>query len=95
MLFPTLGPSSLPVAKDMQTEQLLCWSGMTDTEHSTTSSSNEEEEDPQTSTRNKFHNAIVLAKYLKTFGFYSALWHWNYVFLPFYVILQSCFHNAK
>jgi len=30
--------------KDMQTEQLLCWSGMTDTEHSTTSSSNEEEE---------------------------------------------------
>jgi len=26
----------------MQTEQLLCWSGMTDTEHSTTSSSNEE-----------------------------------------------------
>jgi len=28
----------------MQTEQLLCWSGMTDTEHSTTSSSNEEEE---------------------------------------------------
>jgi len=27
----------------MQTEQLLCWSGMTDTEH-TTSGSNEEEE---------------------------------------------------
>jgi len=27
--------------KDMQTEQLLCWSGMTDTEH-TTSGSNEE-----------------------------------------------------
>jgi len=27
----------------MQTEQLLCWSGMTDTEHSTTSTSNEEE----------------------------------------------------
>jgi len=26
----------------MQTEQLLCWSGMTDTEH-TTSGSNEEE----------------------------------------------------
>jgi len=26
----------------MQTEQLLCWSGMTDTEHSITSSSNEE-----------------------------------------------------
>jgi len=26
----------------MQTEQLLCWSGMTDTEHSTISSSNEE-----------------------------------------------------
>jgi len=30
------------LTKDMQTEQLLCWSGMTDTEH-TTSSSNEEE----------------------------------------------------
>jgi len=30
----------------MQTDQLLCWSGMTDTEHSTTSNSNEEEEDP-------------------------------------------------
>jgi len=28
----------------MQTEQLLSWSGMTDTERSTTSSSNEEEE---------------------------------------------------
>jgi len=26
----------------MQIEQLLCWSGMTDTEHSTTSSSNVE-----------------------------------------------------
>jgi len=32
---------SLP--KGMQTKQLLCWSGMTDTEHSTTCSSNEEE----------------------------------------------------
>jgi len=29
----------------MQTEQLLCWSGMTDTEHSTTFSLNEEEEE--------------------------------------------------
>jgi len=27
----------------MQTEQLLCWNGMTGTEHSTTSSSNEED----------------------------------------------------
>jgi len=31
------------LTKDMQTEQLLCWSDMTDTVHSTTSSSNEEE----------------------------------------------------
>jgi len=43
-----LGPSSLPVVvaqltKDIQAEQLLCWSGMTDTEYSTTSSSNEED----------------------------------------------------
>jgi len=30
------------MTKDMQTEQLLCWSGMTNTEH-TTSGSNEEE----------------------------------------------------
>jgi len=30
--------------KDMQTEQHLCWSGMTDTEHTTTSSSKEVEE---------------------------------------------------
>jgi len=29
----------------MQTEQLLCRNGMTDTEHSTTFSSNEEEEE--------------------------------------------------
>jgi len=29
------------LTKDMQTEQLLCWSGMTDTEHTTTSDSNE------------------------------------------------------
>jgi len=45
MLFSTLEPSSLPVVviEDMQTEQLLCWSGTTDTEHSTTSASNEEE----------------------------------------------------
>jgi len=41
MLFATLGPSILPVVvgailtKDMQTEQLLCCSGLTDTEHST------------------------------------------------------------
>jgi len=28
----------------MQTEQLLCWSGMTDTERCTTSKSNEEED---------------------------------------------------
>jgi len=33
----------LSLTKDMLTEQLLCWSGMTDTEeHSTTSGSNEE-----------------------------------------------------
>jgi len=31
----------------MQTEQLLCWSGMTDTEHGTTSGSNEEEEEEE------------------------------------------------
>jgi len=29
--------------KDMKTQQLLCWSGMTDTEHSKTSGSNEED----------------------------------------------------
>jgi len=28
----------------MQVEQLLCWSGTTDTEHSTTSDSNEEDQ---------------------------------------------------
>jgi len=48
MLFPTYGPSSLLVVvagltKDKQTEQLLCWSGMTDTEHKT-SASNEKED---------------------------------------------------
>jgi len=59
MLLPTMGPSSLPVVlskiinsnslwwpsltKDMQTEQLLCWSGNTDTDHLIqTSASNEE-----------------------------------------------------
>jgi len=47
MLFPIFGPSSLPVVvahltKDMQTEQLLCWSGMTDTEL-TTSGSNKDQ----------------------------------------------------
>jgi len=42
MLFLILGPHSLPVVvKDMQTEQLLYWSGTTDIEH-TTSDSNEE-----------------------------------------------------
>jgi len=47
MLFHSLGQSNLPVlvaspVKYMQTGQLLCWSGMTDTEHKT-SSSNEKE----------------------------------------------------
>jgi len=32
------------LTKDMQTEQLLCWSGKTDTEHSTTSDLNKEED---------------------------------------------------
>jgi len=50
MLFPTLGPSILPVVvAQRDAEQLLCWSGMTDTEHSTTSSSNEEEEEGERS----------------------------------------------
>jgi len=31
----------------MLTKQLLCWSGMTDTEHSATSRSNEEEEEEE------------------------------------------------
>jgi len=48
MLFPSLGLSSLLVVvaqltKGMQTEQLLCWSSMTDTEHNKTSSSNEKD----------------------------------------------------
>jgi len=38
-VYPLWWPSSL--TKDMQTEQLLCWSDVTDTEHSTTSGSNE------------------------------------------------------
>jgi len=29
------------LTKDMQTEQLMCWNGMTDREHNTTSGSNE------------------------------------------------------
>jgi len=46
MLFLIWGQAVNPLwcpslTKDMQTEQLLCWSGMTDTEH-TTSGSNEE-----------------------------------------------------
>jgi len=45
---PILGPNSVPLwwpslTKDIQTEQLLCWSGTTDTEYSTTSGSNKEE----------------------------------------------------
>jgi len=43
MLFPILGSSSLPVVvaqPDMQAEQLLCWSGTTDTDQA--SGSNEE-----------------------------------------------------
>jgi len=31
------------LTKDVQTEQLLCWSGMIDTEHITTSGSNKED----------------------------------------------------
>jgi len=47
MLFPILGQAVYllwwpSLTKDMQTEQLLCWNGMSDTEHSATSGSNEE-----------------------------------------------------
>jgi len=44
MLFPILGPKLWwpRLTKGKQTEQVLCWSGMTDAEH-TTSASNEEE----------------------------------------------------
>jgi len=38
--YPLCWPS---LTKDIKTEQLLCWSGKTDTEHSTTSDSNEED----------------------------------------------------
>jgi len=49
MLFPTLEPSSLPIVVAQPDErhanrQLLCWSGMTDTEHNTTTGLNEEED---------------------------------------------------
>jgi len=40
-VYPLWWPS---LTKDMQTEQLLYWSGVTDTEHSATSRSNEEDE---------------------------------------------------
>jgi len=57
MLFPTLGPSSLPVVvsrltKVMSTEQLLFWSGMTDTDHGTTSGLNDEADHGTTSGSN-------------------------------------------
>jgi len=42
----------------MQTEQLLCWTGMVDTEHSTTSGSNKEE---QQKMRRGIINSIVCA----------------------------------
>jgi len=45
----------------MQTEQLLCWSGMTDTEHSTTSSSNEEK-------KTLFHISTVFCLYAFRFN---------------------------
>jgi len=45
--------------KDMQTEQLLCWSDMTDKERCTTSSSNEEEEAMTFSTMH-LHEKLVL-----------------------------------
>jgi len=44
-VFPTLGPFVVAQSdENMQTEQLQCWNGMTDTELSTTSRSNEKEE---------------------------------------------------
>jgi len=46
MLLPILGPSSLPIVvaqlDDMQTKQLLYWSGITDAEHRTSGSIKEE-----------------------------------------------------
>jgi len=43
----------------MHTEQLLCWSGMTYTEHSTTSGSIEEED-----TKHNFITSCLLLDYL-------------------------------
>jgi len=60
MLFPTLGRSSLPVVvaqpdERHTTEQLLCWSGITDTEHYNTTSSSNEEEDLKVQILKGFH----------------------------------------
>jgi len=44
----------------MQSEQLLCWNGMTDAEHSTTSSSNEDEDLILTIALNSFGTKYTL-----------------------------------
>jgi len=45
----------------METEQLLCWTGMTDTEHSTTFSSNDEEKIYQLPYFNSFYLRLLSA----------------------------------
>jgi len=46
----------------MQTEQLLCWSGMTDTKHTTTSDLNEEECMSKLSTHYVYKKSILQGK---------------------------------
>jgi len=91
MLFPTLGPSSLPVVvaqltKDMQAEQLLCWSGMTDTERSTTSGSNEPAKN-----RNR-QNFLLIQGYLSKVKLDNHLFCFNfYVELKFTLLkVNNC-----
>jgi len=81
--------------KDMQTEQLLCWSGMTDTEHSVTSGSNEDEEGSTSLWRNRFGMAhfvvalFVIAHFVSGPFWSGPFWckfHKNnffFCFLPF------------
>jgi len=73
----------------MQSEQLLCWSGMTDTEHN---GSNEEEKDNSLSNKpkrlNKMFTSVLALLFLVNLFLKSKFYRCSY--FPFY-----CFTQAK
>jgi len=85
-VYPLWWPS---LTKDMQTEQHLCWSGMTDTEHSTTSGSSEKEEWLEKTVKVLvfYFYCICTSIPLRDLSSSTLLWCW----LPTFTCIWTCY----